>query len=577
MKSPPRPQDETPAEATEARLRLYNTLTRRKEDFAPIDPRAVRLYVCGPTVYDFAHIGNARPVIVFDVLFRLLRHLYGAEHVTYVRNITDVDDKINARAERDFPGLPLNEAIAKVTEATERQFREDVAALGALPPTHEPRATQYIDTMRVMIERLIARGVAYVAEDHVLFSPNAMDALDWAPRYGTLAHRSLDEMLAGARVDVAPYKRDSMDFVLWKPSKPNEPGWPSPAGIVPPGRPGWHIECSAMSMATLLEPFGGGLFCDDPSRNIFDIHGGGIDLVFPHHENEIAQSCCAFGSDRMANVWMHNGFLQVEGEKMSKSLGNFVTIHELLRSWMGQPWSGAAIRLAMLETHYRQPIDWTLDGLTRAKAEIQMVALDTGYGSPEQNDFRSRDAYEQAWLSDPDPSAQILEALSDDLNTPAVLTHLRGAISQSSTLPDDERIKLVHDMRFLGILRDDKQRAWLTGPPRLSQTPRSLLVEAIAKGRAYKIGRANNDLEFVAETEEWFRSNKFDVDPEDGTITFRPIGITEDTIDALLERRREARGRKNWKEADRIRDQLIADGVAIKDNKDGTTSWEPKR
>ena len=271
----------------------------------------MRLYVCGPTVYDFAHIGNARPVIVFDVLFRLLRHLYGADHVTYVRNITDVDDKINARAAREYPDLPLNEAIAKVTEATEHQFHEDVSALGALPPTHEPRATQYIDTMRVMIERLIARGVAYVAEDHVLFSPNAMDALPGAPRYGTLAHRSLDEMLAGARVDVAPYKRDSMDFVLWKPSKPNEPGWPSPAGIAAPGRPGWHIECSAMSMATLLEPFGGGLQCDDPSRNIFDIHGGGIDLVFPHHENEIAQSCCAFESSRMANVWMHNGFLQV--------------------------------------------------------------------------------------------------------------------------------------------------------------------------------------------------------------------------------------------------------------------------
>ena len=255
-----------------------------------------RLYVCGPTVYDFAHIGNARPVIVFDVLFRLLRHIYGADHVIYVRNITDVDDKINARAERDYPDLPLNEAIAKVTEATERQFHEDVAALGCLPPTDEPRATQYIEKMRAMIERLVARGVAYVAEDHVLFSPSAMDALPGAPRYGALAHRSLDEMLAGARVDVAPYKRDPMDFVLWKPSKPNEPSWPSPAGIAAPGRPGWHIECSAMSMATLLEPFGGGLACDDPSRNVFDIHGGGIDLVFPHHENEIAQSCCAFGS-----------------------------------------------------------------------------------------------------------------------------------------------------------------------------------------------------------------------------------------------------------------------------------------
>src|SRR3984957_17979375 len=221
MKSPPRSQDNTPAEANPAQLRLYNTLTRGKEDFAPIDPNAVRLYVCGPTVYDFAHIGNARPLIVFDVLFRLLRHVYGAGHVTYIRNITDVDDKINARAARDFPGLPLNEAIAKVTQTTERQFHDDVAALGALPPTHEPRATQYIDTMRAMIQRLIARGVAYVAEGHVLFSPSAMDALPGAPRYGTLANRSLDEMLAGARVDVAPYKRDPMDFVLWKPSKPN--------------------------------------------------------------------------------------------------------------------------------------------------------------------------------------------------------------------------------------------------------------------------------------------------------------------------------------------------------------------
>src|SRR5579863_5211260 len=333
-------------------LRLYDTLSREKRPFRPLDPARVRMYVCGPTVYDFAHIGNARPVIVFDVLFRLLRHLYGAEHVIYVRNITDVDDKINARAARDYPDLPLNEAIAKVTEATEREFHEDAAALGALPPTHEPRATQYIEKMRAMIERLVARGVAYVAEDHVLFSPSAMDALSWAPRYGTLAHRSLDEMLAGARVDVAPYKREPMDFVLWKPSKPNEPSWPSPAGIAAPGRPGWHIECSAMSMATLLEPFGGGLECDDPNLNVFDIHGGGIDLVFPHHENEIAQSGCAFHSTRMANVWLHNGFLQVEGEKMSKSLGNFVTIRDLLNKWPGD-----VLRFQMLMTHYRQPID----------------------------------------------------------------------------------------------------------------------------------------------------------------------------------------------------------------------------
>ena len=275
-------------------FRLYNTLTRRKETFAPIDPNAVRLYVCGPTVYDFAHIGNARPIIVFDVLFRLLRHIYGADHVIYVRNITDVDDKINARAERDYPTAAAQRGDRQGDGGDRAPVPRRRCRSWRLPPTEEPRATQYIGKMRAMIERLVARGVAYVAEDHVLFSPSAMDKLPGAPRYGTLAHRSLDEMLAGARVDVAPYKRDPMDFVLWKPSKPNEPSWPSPAGIAAPGRPGWHIECSAMSMATLLEPFGGGLECDDPSRNVFDIHGGGIDLVFPHHENEIAQSCCAF-------------------------------------------------------------------------------------------------------------------------------------------------------------------------------------------------------------------------------------------------------------------------------------------
>jgi cysteinyl-tRNA synthetase len=576
MKSPPRSQDETPVEATPTRLRLYNTLTRRKEDFVPIDLGAVRLYVCGPTVYDFAHIGNARPVIVFDVLFRLLRHMYGQNHVRYVRNITDVDDKINARAERDYPGLPLNEAIARVTEATERQFHEDAAALGALPPTIEPRATQYIDTMRVMIERLIARGVAYVAEDHVLFSPSAMDALPWAPRYGTLAHRSLDEMLAGARVDVAPYKRDPMDFVLWKPSKPNEPSWPSPAAIAAPGRPGWHIECSAMSMATLLEPFGGGLSCDDPSRNTFDIHGGGVDLVFPHHENEIAQSCCAFHSSRMANIWMHNGFLQVEGEKMSKSLGNFVTIHELLRGWKGEPWSGAAIRFAMLEVHYRQPIDWTLDRLSRAKAEIQTVAEDTGYGAPAQNDFGSASAYERAWSSDPAPSLQVLEALSDDLNTPAALSHLREAISNISALADDHRIQLVHDMRFLGLFKNKEQRAWLTGPPRLSQMPRELLDQAIAHGRAYKIGKANHDVQFVAENEKWFLQNHISFAAVQTSNMITHTGEpTSGWIESLIREREAARKRKDWRESDRLR-EVLSKHVVLKDNKDGTTTWGPK-
>ena len=501
MKSPPRTQDETPAEATEARLRLYNTLTRRKENFAPIDPRAVRLYVCGPTVYDFAHIGNARPVIVFDVLFRLLRHLYGADHVTYVRNITDVDDKINARAARDFPGLPLNEAIAKVTAATEHQFHEDVAALGALPPTHEPRATQYVDTMRVMIERLIARGVAYVAEDHVLFSPNAMDALPGAPRYGTLAHRSLDEMLAGARVDVAPYKRDPMDFVLWKPSKPNEPGWPSPAGIASPGRPGWHIECSAMSMATLLEPFGGGLQCDDPTRNTFDIHGGGIDLVFPHHENEIAQSCCAFGSNRMANVWMHNGFLQVEGEKMSKSLGNFVTIHELLRTtkFGGREWPGEVLRLATLRTHYRQPIDWTVKALEEAEATLDRWC--DAVGDVETNG---------------EPDSDVLNALTDDLNTPEAVASLHRLGGQASA---PQRLKTSANL--LGLLQQTRSEH-----------------QAIALSEA-KIDAAE--------------------------------------INAIVAERAQARAARDWAESDRLRDRLATLGVAIKDTKDGATTWEIKR
>jgi cysteinyl-tRNA synthetase len=498
------------------RLRLYNTLTRRKEDFAPIDPSAVRLYVCGPTVYDSAHIGNARPVIVFDVLFRLLRYLYGANHVIYVRNITDVEDKINARAERDYPDLPLNEAIARVTAATERQFHDDVSALGALPPTEEPRATQFIGKMRAMIERLVARGVAYVAEDHALFSPLAMRALPGAPRYGALARRSLDEMLAGARIDVAPYKRDPMDFVLWKPSKPNEPGWPSPAGIKAPGRPGWHIECSAMSMATLLEPFGGGLECDDPDRNGFDIHGGGIDLVFPHHENEIAQSCCALGSNRMASVWMHNGFLQVESEKMSKSLGNFVTIHELLHTtrFGRRRWSGEALRLAMLRTHYRQPIDWTAKALEEAEA-----TLDRWYDSV--GDVEAGD----------EPDESVLNALADDLNTPEAIARLhrlaRPAAAEAA----------VGDMEEPG---------------------RALAPE--------QFKRSANLMGLVLRT----RSERF-------AEAMSAAHIEAARIDGIVAERAAARAAKNWAESDRLRDELAALGVAIKDNKDGTTSWEPKR
>src|SRR5947209_17176354 len=360
-------------------LKLYDTLTREKRVFCPLDPARVRMYVCGPTVYDFAHIGNARPAIVFDVLFRLLRHLYGPDHVTYVRNITDVDDKINARAAEEYPDLPLNDAIRIVTEKTEQQHHEDVDALGCLRPTVEPRATEHIEEMKVLIERLIASGNAYVADDHVLFSVPSMKG------YGKLAKRSLDEMIAGARVDVAPYKRDPMDFVLWKPSKPGEPAWPSPAGIATPGRPGWHIECSAMSWKHLGETF--------------DIHGGGIDLVFPHHENEIAQSRCAFHTPVMANVWMHNGFVKIEDEQMSKSLGTFITIREVLADWQGD-----VIRLAMLSTHYTQPINWTAKGLEEAEKALG-------------NFFDAASAEAEAR-----PAQGVLEALADDLNTPKAIS-----------------------------------------------------------------------------------------------------------------------------------------------------------
>ncbi len=401
-------------------LRLSNTLTRTKDDFVPIDPSNVRMYVCGPTVYDFAHIGNARPLIVFDVLFRLLRHLYGEEHVTYVRNVTDVDDKINARAAAEYPDLPLNEAIGKVTEKTERQFHEDVAALGCLPPTVEPRATEHIGDMVTMISELIAKGHAYVAEGHVLFDVRSWKGADGSLEYGRLANRTLEDMLAGARVEVAPYKRDPMDFVLWKPSnqeagsaagatgnaRNHEPAWDSPWGG---GRPGWHIECSAMA----------GRYLGD----VFDIHGGGIDLVFPHHENEIAQSRCAHGSQVMANYWLHNGFLQVEGQKMSKSLGNFVTIHEVLKDWPGD-----VVRLAMLRTHYRQPIDWTVKALEEAEQAL------VGWARIVEGAEATA------------PSEAFAQALSDDLNTPLAISELHALARQNQARP------LAAALSLLGIV-----------------------------------------------------------------------------------------------------------------------------
>jgi len=483
-------------------LRLYNTLTRRKEAFTPLDSARVRMYVCGPTVYDFAHIGNARPVIVFDVLYRLLRHLYGAEHVKYVRNITDVDDKINARAAEEYPDLPLNEAIRRVTEQTERQFHEDVAALGCLEPDVEPRATEHIDDMKVLIERLIKNGCAYVAEDHVLFHVAAMKD------YGKLSNRSLDEMLAGARVEVAPYKRDPMDFVLWKPSKPGEPAWPSPAGIATPGRPGWHLECSAMSWKHLGETF--------------DIHGGGIDLVFPHHENEIAQSRCAFRTLLMAQVWMHNGFLQVEGEKMAKSLGNFVTIRQLRENWEGHPWPGEALRFNMLRTHYRQPIDWTLAGLD----ESHKLLWDW------YSDLANVSAAGQL-------PPTILEALCDDLNTPQAIAELHR----------------MHRNHEFASLRCALNLLGLSGE-------RSKLIRHYkikVESGTYKISGQSVVLKVRAD-------GTIDVDPESRRII-------EDSISA----RNAARKARNFREADRIRDELANMGVVLKDNKDGTTTWEVAR
>ncbi|KQV11220.1 cysteine--tRNA ligase [Rhizobium sp. Root1203] len=373
------PESKTPE------LKLYNTLTREKAAFAPIDPQNVRMYVCGPTVYDFAHIGNARPVIVFDVLFRLLNHVYGSDRVTYARNITDVDDKINARALRDYPGLSLNEAIRAVTEKTEKQFLDDAASLGCLEPTVQPRATDNIAEMIAIIEKLIANDHAYKAAGEVLFDTKSM------AEYGQLSKRNLDEQQAGARIAVDAHKKNPGDFVLWKLSSESEPGWESPWGR---GRPGWHIECSAMS----------GRYLGD----VFDIHGGGLDLIFPHHENEIAQSRCAHGTKVMANVWMHNGFLQVEGRKMSKSEGNFVTIYELLHTekFGGRRWPGEVLRLAMLMTHYREPIDFSIKRLEEAERLL------------------SKWPAAEAGGAKPDPA--VVDALADDLNTVAAIQALHA-------------------------------------------------------------------------------------------------------------------------------------------------------
>jgi cysteinyl-tRNA synthetase len=510
-------------------LKLYDTLAREKRVFTPLDPNNVRMYVCGPTVYDFAHIGNARPVIVFDVLFRLLRHLAkqgvwdggkGETTVTYVRNITDVDDKINARAaerlaergEGGAGGGDLNAEIRRLTEETYANFKHDVAALGCLPPTFEPRATEYIRRsdgkldMITMIERLIASGHAYAADGHVLFHVPSM------PDYGRLSKRPLDEMIAGARVEVAPYKRDAMDFVLWKPSAPEEPGWDSPWGR---GRPGWHIECSAMSGALLGE--------------VFDIHGGGIDLVFPHHENEIAQSRCAFHTPVMANYWMHNGFLMVEGEKMAKSLGNFITIRELLTSWRGFAWPGSVVRFALLQTHYRQPMDFTEKALDEASMALRGFSV-----------FAS----DAANIS---PSEEFLEALADDLNTPRAIAELHRLHKEAR----DEAMGLAKRMAQPGAMLSDSDRS---------------------AARQLAAGLAMMGFEIKGYDQFW-RQNQ---------MKANQLKDQTSRIDELIAARAVARKTRNFKEADRIRDELLVMGIALKDGKDPqtdepVTTWEVAR
>jgi len=455
-------------------LQLYNTLTRSKQSFEPLNPERVTMYACGPTVYNYAHIGNARPAVIFDLLYRLLRTRY--PNVIYARNITDVDDKINAAAAEQ--GIEIGIITRRFTEA----YHEDMAALGVGRPTIEPRATEHIDEIIAMIERLIASGHAYEAERHVLFDVTTFDD------YGRLSGRDRREMLAGARVEVAPYKKNAGDFVLWKPSEQSQPGWDSPWGR---GRPGWHIECSAMSAAHLGE--------------VIDIHAGGQDLVFPHHENEIAQSRCAHESGQFARYWLHNGFVTVEKRKMSKSLGNTLVVHELLEHWPGE-----AMRYLLLSAHYRQPLDWSESALRQAVATLDRL-------------YRALEPYPENEFPGTRPANPVVEALEDDLNTPAALAAL-------NTLA-----------RELGQCSDAAECARLAGALR-------------ASGRL---------LGLVQQSEAWTeqRQGVSAIDPE--------------RVDELVELRTAARQRREFAEADRIRDELDAMGVELEDSPDGTR-WRVK-
>ena len=394
-------------------LNLYDTFSNSKKKFEPIDPKNIRMYVCGPTVYDYPHVGNARPVIVFDILFRILQNVYGTEHVTYVRNITDVDDKIiNASQEN-------NEDINELTSRTINYFHTDAKYIGAMEPSFEPRATDHIDEMINIIETLIEKNYAYVAENNVLFSSTKFS------KYGSLSGKNLEEMIAGSRVDVESYKQEASDFILWKPSKDNEPGWDSPWGK---GRPGWHIECSAMSEKLL--------------GKTFDIHGGGQDLIFPHHENEIAQSECANG-EKFANYWVHNGFVTVEGSKMAKSDGNFVTVNELKEKYQGE-----VIRLTMILTHYRQPLNWTNDNLQESKK-----TLDKWYQYFSEVDFK------------PDLSVKIdenvMNALNDDMNTPQAIAELHKLFKNCKSDDQDSLNQFLISAQFLGLMNDEPSQ-WLS-------------------------------------------------------------------------------------------------------------------
>ena len=452
-------------------LRVHNTIAREKQKFEPIDPKHVRMYVCGPTVYDNIHIGNARPLVVFDVLYRLLKRLY--PKVTYARNITDVEDKINVRAKE------LGVDIRTLTEETADRFHADAAALGALKPDVEPRATDHIPEMIALMERLITSGNAYEAEGHVLFNVPSM------PDYGGLSRHSREALIDGARVEIAPYKRDPADFVLWKPSDDETPGWDSPWGR---GRPGWHIECSAMSQKHL--------------GTDFDIHGGGQDLIFPHHENEIAQSRCGNPGSHFAKYWMHNGYLQSEGEKMSKSLGNFYTVNELLEEFPGE-----VLRLVLLQTHYRAPLDFTKDGIRQAKA-----TLDRMYSALRNS---------PATGSNGNVPIDIQNALEDDLNTPLALAKLHETITTLNAATDKTvKAQIKRDVvtagELLGLLQQDP--------------------------------------------EKWFRWQS--------AVSESVLDDAE--IEALVAQRAEARKAKDFAESDRIRDKFLEAGIILEDKAEGT-------